>query len=57
MRCLKCLTVMFLMFPEVFDVPDVFDVPGVYPEMFYLCYVIYLIIFNYQLTSLYVLYM
>ena len=43
--------------PEAFDVPDVFDVPGVYPEMLYLCYVIYLIIFNYQLTSLYVLYM
>ena len=30
--------------PEVLDVPDVFDVPEVYPEMLYLCYVIYLTI-------------
>ena len=29
--------------PEFYvsDVPDVFDVPEVYPEMLYLCYVIY----------------
>ena len=28
--------------PEVLDVPDVFDVPEVYPEMLYLCNVIYI---------------